>query len=149
MANESDIRKMLVEALRPSIQELVQEELGFLKQVKSQISEEIGSMRSEIASLKSTMTEEISNRIGHVIRDLQRLVGQEIEGRATNIRQQFVLSTAELHALRDHVVQTLRDLNNRIGTVEQRLSGAAEALAKELHGPSTSAEEARALPAEN
>jgi predicted phage tail protein len=142
MATESDIRKMLIDVLRPSIRDVVQQELGSLKEIRAQLADATAEMHREIAELRSTITQEIAARTSQVLKDLERHMAHEVDARSSSIRQQFVLSTAELHGLRDDIARTFAQFGRRVDALEQRLSAAAAALAQELRQQSD-ADEAR------
>jgi chromosome segregation ATPase len=146
MASESDIRKMLVDALRPSIQEAVRQELAALNQMKAEFANSSAAIRREIDELRATISEEIAHRTGLVLNDLQRHVDQEIGAKLGGVRSQFVMSTAELHALRDDVTQKLARLAQDVNALDRRLRSAGAALTEES-SPQPASAEARTLEA--
>lgn len=135
MAAESDIRKMLIDALRPSIQEAVRQELAVLNDMKAEFTNTAAAIRREIDELKATISEEIGRRTGLVLSDLQRHVDQEIDTKLGSVRSQFVLNAAELHTLRDDVSQKVARLVQDANRLDQRLRSAGAALAGELSQP--------------
>lgn len=132
MASESDIRKMLIDALRPSIQEAVRQELTALNEMKAEFANSAGAIRREIDELRATISEEIAQRTGLVLNDLQRHVDQEIGAKLGGVRSQFVMSAAELHTLRDDVTQKIARLMQDVSLLDQRLRAAGAALTEML-----------------
>ncbi len=140
MASESDIKKMLIDALRPSIQEAVRQELAALNEIKAEFASSAAAIRREIDELRATISEEIAHRTALVLNDLQRHVDQEIGAKLGSVRSQFVLSTAELHALRGDVSQKIARLAQDVSLLDQRLSAAGAALTEKLSPQAASAE---------
>ncbi|MGO8916281.1 MAG: hypothetical protein ACLQJR_10270 [Stellaceae bacterium] len=132
MSSESDIRKMLIDALRPSIQQAVQAELAALGDIRAEFVTAASVMRREIDELRRMITEEIADRTGLIVKDLQRHLDQETDAKLSSVRSQLVVSAAERHALRDDIAQGLARLTQRIDALDQRLRTAAAALREEL-----------------
>ncbi|HXY99825.1 MAG TPA: hypothetical protein VEI03_07475 [Stellaceae bacterium] len=130
MASESDIRKMLIDALWPSIQEAVRQELVALDEMKAEFASSAAALRREVDELKTTISDEIARRTSLVLNDLQRHVDQEIGTKLGGVRSQFVLSAAELHTLRDDVTQKIARLAQDVSLLDQRLKTAGAALAE-------------------
>jgi hypothetical protein len=128
MASESDIRKMLIDALRPSLLEVIQQELTPLAEVKAGIARSEAALNRRIDELSIQLSGVIANRVEATFKDLQRHFDQELEVRLTALKSQFVLNQAAVDALGDEVKRSVAWAVERVERVDQRLSAAAAAL---------------------
>jgi chromosome segregation ATPase len=128
MASESDIRKMLIDALWPSIQEIVKQEISSLTDWRSELANATAAMRRELDELRKAISEEIAARTAQVTKDLPRQLAQEIDGRLSALRQQLVLGATQLQALREEAGDGIAQLQHRMDALDFRLRGAAAAL---------------------
>ncbi len=132
MASESDIRKMLIDALWPSIQDIVKQEIASLTDWRTELANATADMRRELDELRKAISEEIAARTGQIGKDVPRQVAQEIDGRLSALRQQLVMGATQLQALRDEAGEGIAQLQQRMDTLDFRLRGAAAALGEGL-----------------
>jgi chromosome segregation ATPase len=130
MASESDIRKMLIDALWPSIQEIVKQEISSLTDWRSELANATAAMRRELDELRKAISEEIAARTGQIGKDLPRQMAQEMDGRLSALRQQLVLGATQLQALREEAGDGISQLQQRVDALDLRLRGAAAALSE-------------------
>lgn len=113
MASEADIRRMLIDALRPSLLEIVQQELSrVVPAVGPAASESCADARSHEAYRR-----ELERRIG------ERLA--EVEAQLTSIKE-------ELSATRNQDLERVERLAEAVVALEQRLKIAGSTLRHEL-----------------
>jgi hypothetical protein len=128
MAAESDIRKMLVDALRPSLLEVIHQELTPLAEVKAGIARSEAAINRRMDELSIQLSGVIANRLEATFKDLKRHFDQEFEVKLAEFKSQFVLNQATVDALGDEVKRSLAWAVERVDRVDQRLSAAAAAL---------------------
>jgi chromosome segregation ATPase len=130
MASESDIRKMLIDALWPSIQDIVKQEISSLADWRTELANATAAMRRELDELRKAISEEITARTGQIGKDLPRQMAQEMDGRLSALRQQLVLGATQLQALREEAGDGISQLQQRVDALDLRLRGAAAALSE-------------------
>jgi chromosome segregation ATPase len=128
MASESDIRKMLIDALWPSIQDIVKQEISSLTDWRTELANATAAMRRELDELRKAISDELAARAAQVTKDVPRQVAQEIDGRLSALRQQLVLGATQLQALREEAGDGIAQLQQRVDALDFRLRGAAAAL---------------------
>jgi hypothetical protein len=132
MASETDIRKMLVEALRPSLLEAVQQQLAPLAEVKTDITKIEAALRQRIDEVAAKLTGTIGERIDAAFKDMKQRLDQELDLRLSGLESQFVLNQTTVNALGDELRRSLAQASDRADRVHQRLAAAAAALREEL-----------------
>ena len=130
MASESDIRKMLIDALWPSIQDIVKQEISSLTDWRTELANATAAMRRELDELRKAISDEIAARAGQIGKDLPRQVAQEMDARLSALRQQLVLGATQLQALREEAGDGISQLQQRVDALDLRLRGAAAALSE-------------------
>ena len=145
MTSESDIRKMLIDALRPSLMEVIQQELTPLAEVKAGIAKSEAALHQRIDEISIQLSGVIANRVEAAFKDLQRHFDQEVEARLAALKSEFVQNQAAIAALGDEVNRSLAQATFRVERVDQRLTAAAAALRDAAAEPAASAAGERRL----
>jgi|ERR1700730_7253399 hypothetical protein len=145
MTSESDIRKMLIDALRPSLMEVIQQELTPLAEVKAGIAKSEAALHQRIDEISIQLSGVIANRVEAAFKDLQRHFDQEVEARLAALKLEFVQNQAAIAALGDEVNRSLAQATFRVERVDQRLTAAAAALRDAAAEPAASAAGERRL----
>jgi hypothetical protein len=145
MTSESDIRKMLIDALRPSLMEVIQQELTPLAEVKAGIAKSEAALHQRIDEISIQLSGVIANRVEAAFKDLQRHFDQEVEARLAALKLEFVQNQAAIAALGDEVNRSLAQATFRVERVDQRLTAAAAALRDAAAEPAGSAAGERRL----
>jgi hypothetical protein len=145
MTSESDIRKMLIDALRPSLMEVIQQELTPLAEVKAGIAKSEAALNRRIDEISIELSGVIANRVEAAFKDLQRHFDQEVEARLAALKSEFVQNQAAIAALGDEVNRSLAQATFRVERVDQRLTAAAAALRDAAAEPAASAAGERRL----
>ena len=145
MASESDIRKMLIDALRPSLMEVIQQELTPLAEVKAGFAKSEAALHQRIDEISIQLSGVIANRVEAAFKDLQRHFDQEVEARLTALKSEFMQNQAAIAALGDEVNRSLAQATFRVERVDQRLTAAAAALRDAAAEPAASAAGERRL----
>jgi hypothetical protein len=145
MTSESDIRKMLIDALRPSLMEVIQQELTPLAEVKAGIAKSEAALHRRIDEISIELSGVIANRVEAAFKDLQRHFDQEVEARLAALKSEFVQNQAAIAALGDEVNRSLAQATFRVERVDQRLTAAAAALRDAAAEPAASAAGERRL----
>jgi hypothetical protein len=145
MTSESDIRKMLIDALRPSLMEVIQQELTPLAEVKAGIAKSEAALHQRIDEISIQLSGVIANRVEAAFKDLQRHFDEEVEARLAALKSEFVQNQAAIAALGDEVNRSLAQATFRVERVDQRLTAAAAALRDAATEPAASAAGERRL----
>jgi len=140
MASESDIRRMLIEALRPSLLEVIQQELTPLAELKAAVAQSEATFQQRIDHLSAELSAVVADRIDLACKDLQRLFDQEIDVRMASLKSQLGLNQAAVNALGDEHRRAVARAAERADRIDERLAAAAAALRDPAGEPAVLAE---------
>jgi hypothetical protein len=141
MASETDIKRMLIDALRPSLFEVVKQELTPLAEVRAEIAKSEALFNQRIDELSRKMSDQIVDRIDLASRDLQQRFEQEIEVKLAGVKAQLVLNQATLDVLSDDFKRAQAGATARADRLDRRLGAAAAALRDGVEEPAETAAE--------
>jgi hypothetical protein len=165
MASETDIKRMLIDALRPSLFEVVKQELTPLAEVRAeiakseaalheriddlssklsgQITDREATLHERIDDLSSKLSGQITDRIDVAVKELRQQFEQEIEARLAGVKAQVVLNQAALDVLGDDLKRAQAGATARADHLDRRLGAAAAALRNGAEQPVETAAEPR------
>jgi hypothetical protein len=123
---------MLIEALRPSLLEGVQQELAPLREAEAAFGLRATGLERRVDALQAKLSDDLAARLEGLLKDAQQHLDHELELRLASFRAQFVLIKTELEAGKDELLGLLERLGERIDRIEGRLSAAGTALSEQL-----------------
>lgn len=127
MASETDIKRMLIDALRPSLAEVISQEMTPWAEVRADFASGEAALKQRIDELTHRTSGDIA-----ALGDAQQDLDQRVKVTLANFVSQLALLKTDLDAQRDAMKQSLERLAGCVERFEQRLSAAGAELREEL-----------------